>query len=108
MKQFKVLLVLLFVGVLSSSFVTSTNSNVEFTESGSNEMIYFYVSNNTNKRVIVVIGSPGSNCNHHNGNYGVDAGKRKRIMAEKGSCIKIHHGDVLGTLDYKEKVFTVN
>ena len=105
MKQLKVLLVLLFVGVLSSSFVTSTN--VEYTTSVSSEMINFYVVNNSNKRIIVGVHKP-NNCNSNSLSMGVDAGKTKRFTAQKGSCIKIYRGNILGSADYKEQTFTVN
>lgn len=109
MKKLKVLFVLLFVGVLSSSFVTSSNSNSNLNSYSnmSYEMLNFYVVNNSNKRIIVGVHKP-NNCNSNSLSMGVDAGKTKRFTAQKGSCIKIYRGNILGSADYKEQTFTVN
>lgn len=113
MKKLKVLLVLLFVGVLASSFITNTNSNTnsnsysEITTSVSSQMINFYVTNNTNKRIVIDVCKP-NNCNYTTLSSGVDAGKKRRFTAEKGSCIKVYRGGNLGSVDYEGQNITVN
>jgi hypothetical protein len=106
MKKFKVLLVLLFVGVLSSSFV-SPSTNMEYSSNLGNELINFYVVNNTNKSIIIGVHKP-NNCNSTSLSCGVDSGRKKRYTARKGSCIKVYRGNTLGTADYEGQTFTVN
>ena len=107
MKKVKLLLAVLVLGIATSSFISYKSMSRESTINTKIENVNVYVVNNTDRRIIVGVHKP-NNCKSTSLSHGVDAGKKSRYTAEKGSCIKVYRGDILGSAEYENQTFTVN